>query len=39
MYRISRFVESSTLDENYKTSDPIAGYADFSNDAATVKSS
>ena len=35
MYRISRFVESSTLDENYKTSDPIAGYADFSNDAVT----
>jgi hypothetical protein len=32
---MSRFVASSTLDENCTTYDPIAGYADFSNGAVT----
>ena len=35
MHHMSRFVVSSTLDENCTTYDPIAGYADFSNDAVT----
>jgi hypothetical protein len=32
---MSRFLVSSTLGENCTTYDPIAGYADFSNDAVT----
>jgi hypothetical protein len=32
MHHMLRFVASSTMDENCTYSDPIAGYADFSND-------